>query len=129
MNPFDIADTIRSSKKYAIGDIIDEKDYTPFMVNRALSYKRDALPYAQEMNLYANLDNKLQYDFLFYSIRQNRSKERVKWGKKLKNDDLDAVIEYYGYSYRKAIEVLKILNKEQISYIKEKLYAHEGYQK
>lgn len=122
MNPFEIADTIRSSKKYAIGQEIEEKDYAAFMVNRALSYKRDALPYVQEMNIYPQLDNKLQYDYLFYSIRQNRSRERSKWGKRLKNDDLDAVMKYYDYSYKKALEVLKILNKEQISYIKQKLY-------
>jgi hypothetical protein len=35
--------------------------------------------------------------------------------------DLDAVKSYYGYSNEKAQQALKILNKEQLEYIKSKL--------
>ena len=41
--------------------------------------------------------------------------------KKDKINDLDAVKSYYGYSNEKAQQALKILTKEQISFIKEKL--------
>jgi hypothetical protein len=36
-------------------------------------------------------------------------------------DNLDIVKAYYGYNNEKALEALKLLSKEQINYIKEKL--------
>lgn len=122
MSPFDIANTIRSTKKYIMGTEIEERDYNSFMINRALSYHRDALMYAQEMNLNPGLTAQMQYDYLFYSIRQNKTRERARWGKKEKSSDIEAIMDYYQYGYRKAVEVSKILNSTHISYIKGKLY-------
>ena len=122
MNPFEIADAVRSSKKY-----IEEGELPKgmFIVNRALSYHRDALFYAQKMNLYPQLPSKLQFDFHFHGIRKNITKNKSKWGKKDKNAEIDLIMEYYGYNYQRAIEASKILNKEQLSYIKQKLYRGE----
>jgi hypothetical protein len=122
MTPFEIADAARSSKKY-----IEDCDLpkSMFVVNRALSYNRDSLSYAQIMNLNPNLEIRLQFDFFFYGIRKNLNKNKSKWGKKDKNDTIDLIMEYYGYSYLKAIEASKNLNKEQLSYIKQKLYRGE----
>ena len=44
----------------------DEKEYSPFMVNRALSYYRDTVLFANVMNQYPNLDKRLQYNFYKY---------------------------------------------------------------
>lgn len=121
MNPFDVADSVRSSKIYVEEGEIPKM----FMVNRALSYHRDALFYAQEMNLNPQLAPKLQFDFLFYGIRKNVTKNKTKWGKKDKNVAIELIMEYYGYNYHRAIEASKILNKEQLSYIKQKLYRGE----
>ena len=122
MNPFEIADAVRSTKKY-----VEEGELPKgmFMVNRALSYHRDALFYAQEMNLNPQLAPRLQFDFLFHSIRKNTTKNRTKWGKKDKNIAIELIMEYYGYNYHRAIEASKIINKEQLSYIKQKLYRGE----
>lgn len=122
MNPFEIADAVRSTKKYLAEE---ELPKGMFMVNRALSYQRDALFYAQEMNLNPQLDPRLQFDFLYHSIRKNTTKSKGKWGKREKNDDLELIMEYYGYNYFRAIEASRILNKEQLSYIKQKLYRGE----
>jgi len=122
MNPFDLADAVRSTKKYVADE---ELPKGMFMVNRALSYQRDALFYAQEMNLNPQLDSRLQFDFLFHSIRKNTTKNKSKWGKRDKSVAIELIIEYYGYSYQKAIDASKILNKEQLSYIKQKLYRGE----
>jgi hypothetical protein len=43
----------------------NEKEYEPYIVNRALSQHNDLILYANEMNQYSNLENKLQYDFYF----------------------------------------------------------------
>jgi len=122
MNPFEIADAVRSTKKY-----VEEGELPKgmFMVNRALSYHRDALFYAQEMNLNPQLAPRLQFDFLFHGMRKNITKNKSKWGKKDKNVAIELIMEYYGYNYQRAIEASKILNKEQLSYIKQKLYRGE----
>jgi hypothetical protein len=99
----------------------DEKSYSAFMVNRALSYHRDTVLWANEMNQHPNLDKKLQADFLLNTIRAQK-RPYSKWFKKGADDDLNAVKEYYGYTDSKAYEALKILDDAQIAMIKEQLY-------
>ncbi len=43
------------------------------------------------------------------------------WLRKDKVQDLEWVKQYYGYSNEKASQALKILTKEQINYIKQRL--------
>jgi hypothetical protein len=71
------------------------------------------------MNRNHQLPSKLQYDFYLNSIRKR--KRFSPWLRKEKIQDLDAVKSYYGYSNEKAMQALKILNKEQIDYIKKRL--------
>jgi hypothetical protein len=97
-----------------------EKHYDPFLTNRALSYHRDTIFYAQEMNSYPGLDKRLQYRFLINMIRPQRRKGS-KWAKKQESDDLKVVQEYFGYSYKDAMTALTILSKEQLKEIKRKL--------
>jgi hypothetical protein len=99
----------------------DEKSYSAFMVNRALSYHRDTVLWANEMNQHPNLDKKLQADFLLNTIRAQK-RPYSKWFKKGADDDLNAVKEYYGYTDSKAYEALKILDDVQIAMIKKQLY-------
>jgi len=42
----DIIPSILQTKKCVINDEIDQKDYVPFVVNRALSYHMDCILYA-----------------------------------------------------------------------------------
>ena len=99
----------------------DEKSYSPFMVNRALSYHKDTVLYANEMNSYPNLDKKLQYHFYINIIRASK-RPYSKWHKKASSGNLSVVKEYYGYSDAKAEEALKILSDDQITAIKKELY-------
>jgi hypothetical protein len=71
------------------------------------------------MNKSHYLDPKLQYDFLLNSLRKKR--RFAPWLKKGKVDDLDAIKKYYGYSNEKAQQAMRILTKDQIKYIKQKL--------
>ena len=95
------------------------KDYPPYIVNRCLSGHLDTVMFANEMNVNHQLPSRLQYDFLINTVRKR--KRFSPWLKKDKINDLDAVKSYYGYSNEKAQQALKILTKEQISFIKEKL--------
>jgi hypothetical protein len=117
----EIIPSILQTKEYALLNEQDEKSYSSFMVNRALSFHRDTALIANEMNRYPNLDNKLKYDFLLNIVRASK-RPYSKWYKKAKSVDLDVIKEYYGYSDAKAYEALKILSDDQIAIIKKELY-------
>ena len=122
-NPFDYINAINVSKKNLMrgsnNDTIAEKEYSPFLSNRSLSYFADTIGYANEMNQRHHLDNLLQFEYLLNIVRPK--KRFSKWVKKENDRDLSLVKEYYGYSNAKAIQVLSILTPEQIKFIEGKL--------
>lgn len=120
-NPFDYVNDILKNKKNIMGDDpISEKGYVPFLTNRALSYYIDTVYHANEMNRLPDTDKKLQYQYLLNIVRpQKRNFE--KWAKKIESSDIDAVMEYFSYSYGKAKEAVSLLSKEQLKKIKTEL--------
>ncbi len=115
MNPFDIVSSVSHNKKRII-DNENEHEYSSFIINRALSYYPDTLMYAQDMNINHHISGLLQYDYYFNSLRPK--KRFSKWHKKEKTETLMAVMKYYGYSYRRAIETMNTLTKDQLDHIK-----------
>jgi hypothetical protein len=113
----EILPSIMQTKKSVINDEIDLKDYAPWLVNRALSYHLDCVPYVQEMNSRHFLDKDMQYSYYLNSIRSMKRKFQP-WQKALVDKDLESVKKYFGYSNEKAKEALRILNDEQIAEIK-----------
>jgi len=101
-------------------DDVAEKAYNPFMVNRQLSYFQDTVLFANEMNVNSHLDNRLQFDFLINIVR--KKKRFSKWAKAQKNDDVEVIKEYYGYSNNKARQVHSLLSSDQINDLKKKVY-------
>jgi hypothetical protein len=95
------------------------KEYLPFIVNRCLSGHIDCLMYANEMNMHHQLDKDMQYSFYLNSLR--KKKRFSPWLRKDKVTDLECVKSYYGYSNEKASQALKILTKEQLNFIKQRL--------
>lgn len=101
-------------------DVLDnEKDYVPYIVNRALSLHYDCIMLVDQMNMYPGLDNKLQYHFYLNRIRAYK-RPYQKWHKKETIDNLDAIKEYYKCSNEKAKEIISILSQEQLDEIKQK---------
>ena len=96
-----------------------EKNYPSYVINKCLSHHMDTLAFANEMNRYPNLDNRLQYSFFLNTVRPK--KRFSPWGKKEKVKDLEVVKQYYDYSNEKAKQALRILSPNQLNYIKEKL--------
>ena len=96
-----------------------EKGYTPFVVNRCLSYFIDTVLYANEMNLRPETDKKMQFDYLQTTIRKN--KRYSKWLKQESVENLDIIKQYYGYSDTKAKEVMDILTPDDIDYMRNQL--------
>jgi len=115
----EIVPSILQTKQDVLRDELDQKDYKPFVVNRALSYHLDCVLYANEMNKNHLIDAKLQYHYLLNTIRSMKRKFQP-WQKFDQDKNLDCVKEYFGYSNSKAKEALRILSEEQIAYIKTK---------
>lgn len=98
----------------------DLTEYVPFIVNRALSFSKDTILYANEMNLNYNLDPRLQYDYYFNSIR--RGSRSARWIKSPKPDtDFLAVQQFFKYNGQKTRQALAILNNQQLEKIRENL--------
>ena len=123
MKPFDFINDINFGKKNLMrkteNDELSEKAYIPYITNRSLSYFTDTLLYANEMNKFSHLDNKLQYEFLLNSIRPK--KRFAKWHKPEQDDDIELVSEFYNYSLPKARTVLSILSDKQLSAIRDRM--------
>ena len=123
MNPFDFVTDINLDKKDIITNSdnpeLAERTYNPYLTNKSLSYFQDTVHYANEMNMHSDLNHKMQYSFLLNIVRKR--KRFSKWHKTIDDENLQAVIDYYGYSVKKAKEALKILSDEQLSTIKLKL--------
>ena len=115
----DWLNSINLTKKNLIDeDPSIEKDYAPYIVNRIYSGHLDAIMFANEMNMYNFLPKKMQYDFFINTLRVK--KRFSPWLRKDEIKDLDYVKRYYGYSNEKAKQILKILSKEQLNFIKSK---------
>lgn len=113
----EIVPSILQTKVNYLRDDVDLKEYSPFMVNRALSYHMDCVLYANEMNKHHSIDKDIQYQYLLNSIRPVKRKFQP-WQKSSTDKDLECIKEYFGYSNQKAKEALILLSAEQIAEIK-----------
>ena len=120
MNPFEYVTAINISKKDIMVDDIAEKEYNGFLINRSLSYFNDTILYANEMNRYHHLDNRLQFDFFINIIK--KKKRFSKWIKPKEIENLELIKTYYGYSNEKAKSVLSLFNNEQLEELKHRIY-------
>ena len=119
MNPFNYVNSINDTKQDIMIDDMTEKSYNSFMICRSLSYFPDTIAFANIMNQYHHIDNKLQYHFLLNIIR--KKKRFSKWMKPDVDRDLEVVKEYYGYSNEKAKQVMGLLRKDQINVLRRKV--------
>lgn len=112
---FDFLNSISDTKEDLLLNV-EEKEYNGYMVNRFLSFSADTILYSQAMNERYGLAPSLQYDYLRNGIR--KKKRFFKYIKKEKEDKLDIVKEYFGYSDRKAREALVLLDEYDIEHMK-----------
>jgi hypothetical protein len=115
----DWLNSINFTKENLMEDLSVKKDYAPFIINRCLSGHIDCILFVNEMNKHHFLDKDMQYSFYLNSLR--KKKRFSPWLRKDKVADLECVKQYYGYSNEKASQALKILSKDQINFIKQRL--------
>jgi hypothetical protein len=112
----DVLPSILETKERVITED-NEKDYLPFLVNKAISYHRDCIFWVNAMNMNSHLPRKLQYDCFLYKLRKWK-RPRMKWVKPDPVEDLEAVKTYYNFSTAKAKEAIKVLSEEELNTIK-----------
>ena len=115
----EVIPSILQTKKNVLIEEDDVKSYTPFIVNRALSYHMDCVLYANEMNIHNQLDKDMQYSYLLNSIRPVKRKFQT-WQKSDSDKNIQCIKDYFGYSNEKAKDVLRVLSDKQIAEIKAK---------
>ena len=96
-----------------------EKEYTPFVVNRCLSYFIDTVLYVNEVNQRGHMPKRMQFDYLHGSIRKN--KRYSKWLRRESEENLDLVKRMYGYSDSKARAIMDILSESDFEWMREKV--------
>ena len=101
-------------------DLLWQKKYPAFIVNKILSGFQDCIMLVNEMNKNHFVDKDMQFQFLLNSIRSKKRYSPFLRAEKL--NDLDVVKEYYGYNNEKAKNALDILTKDEVKLIKEKLF-------
>ena len=110
----ELKDWLKSINETKINLIDDEPlieaKYPSYIVNRCMSGQIDTLMYANEMNICNQLDNKLQYDFLLYTLR--KKKRFSPWIRKEQLSNLEIIKKYFKYSDEKAKQVLPLLDDE-----------------
>ena len=98
-------------------DVMWEKKYPTFIINRCLSMFYDTIMHSNEMNGLHFLPKRMQFHYFINSIRKKR-RFGGKWLSQKKVKDLEVIKEYYGYSNQKAKEALNLLSDDQIENIK-----------
>lgn len=120
LTPFDFVSAVSHSKINLLEqEGVEEKQYVPFLANRALSYHLDTIMPANEMNRHHHLDRKLQFD---YHLNTLRPKKRFsKWAKPTDSDDLKLIQEAYGLQAGPAAQTLALLSEADIETIRSRL--------
>lgn len=122
MNPFDFVKSINDKT----GNLIDrdpntEREYSPYIVNRALSQFADTVMAANTMNSMHYLDKKLQYDYLYRSVK--KSKRFARWIKPEREEDWENMImEWYKVSRVRAREYLSMMTEQDKEELTAKTY-------
>ena len=106
MNPFEITDKINTKTWDDLNELVE--DYNPYIINKIFSNTIDSVLFANEMNFYWSIPKEMQLAFFAYGLPKKK-----RFGKWHKNQDdtesLNLIQEYYGYSRKRAKDVLGIL--------------------
>ena len=116
---WDWVNSVNYTKINLLKENEDIKEYVPFVVNKSMSYHLDAVMFSNEMNRLFHIPPQAQYHFYLNVL--SRRKRFSKWEKKEVSSDIELIKQYYNINTTKALEVLELLSKTQIEYIKNKL--------
>lgn len=111
--PFDWKNIIDQKLPYEWGQDT-EKEYIPYIINRALSMSLQSVLFANEINKYGSLDKRMQFDFYYHAIP--KGKRYDKWHKKEDvSSDVKLVQDYYNINISEAMRTISLLSHEQLN--------------
>ena len=116
---FKIVNHINTGKSRDVLDRVRRRDYSPYLINKALSYFPDTILQANQMNLASFIDIQAQYDYLFYAVRKR--KRYSKWYKGHTSDMISILRDVLGCSPREAEVYLTMLSKDDVKKLKKVL--------
>lgn len=123
---FDFLNDLNYTKRGIIhGDPDAIKDFSPYIINRAMSMGSDTVLFANEMNIRYGLDTDMVYDFYLYGLR--KAKRFNKWQKAENLDELEMIAGFFGLSLAKTKDILPLLNDSDIDKIRK--FMTEGVEK
>lgn len=106
LSPFEITDKINTKTWDDLNSLVEE--YNPYIINKIFSNTSDSVLFANEMNRCWGLPKEMQLAFYAHGLPKKK-----RYGKWHKNQDdkqsLELIQEYFGYSRRKAKDVLTLL--------------------
>lgn len=106
---WDVVRNILSEKHYDFKELRPENI---FLLNRTIAKNYDCLFYANELNLYPDLEPKWVYDFYFYAIPAK--KRFAKWFKHSTDEEVVTLLkQIYSVSTPVAESYLALLSEEQ----------------
>lgn len=113
MSIFKIIDSISLTKVDLLrSEMISEKEYNAWMVNKHFSFFADSIFDSAEMNKRSKIDPLMHYDYLRGSLR--KAKRFARWPKRIESEDVLMIAERYQISLNNAKAALKVLTKEQL---------------
>lgn len=121
-NPWTFIADLSHKKEYLFksADPQLEKEYNSFLTNKNFSHFPDTVLLSNDLNKAYNLDNKLQFDYYFYSIRKRYRKSE--WYKKTDTEDIKIIKKKYNYNQKRAEEVLPLITKPDLDKLKQSLF-------
>lgn len=113
---------VANDLSYDKNDLFDEAEgiYNAWMINKYFSQFKDTILIANEMNTRQNIPPQAHHDFLMGMVRKR--KRFSKWAKKGKVEaDIKNICEFYDVSSKRANQIIKLLNENQLKDIADQL--------
>jgi len=120
-NPFNFVKAITESRHNVLENgELDIDDYNSFIINRAISLRKDGLTAAEFANSKPSMNSKGQY-LLLHSLVQKRKPTRDElWIKSEKNDTVSLLQKALGLSIKQAEELSEFVSPVDIENLKHK---------
>jgi len=93
-----------------------EKQYVPFLTNKALSYHYDTILDANQMNMSYNIPNGMQFDYYINRVRK-RNRPAVWYKAEKKSDFVDKIANLYNINKDRAQEYCDLMGEKTIKTI------------
>jgi hypothetical protein len=127
-SPFDFVNDISFDKSYIYQD--SPKSFKPFLINKALSVFPDCLHSVAFLNANHGLSEKMQHDYLFYSLPKRKRFKKDGWLKKSAYEKeelqmLEDVALVVGYNLQRTKQFWSMLTAEQQTEFLKKYVYHD----